>query len=159
LKNERSRLAGRAYAGAALAAILTLYLLATSPPDAMAHGVELSYSAREGIEITAGYDSGGAMAGAQVTVYAPGKPSEPWMSGACDESGRFFFVPDTDLPGTWEVRVRQAGHGDIVRIEVERGEVAAGGTTGFTTAQKIAMAAAITWGFAGTALYFRRRTR
>jgi len=125
----------------------------------MAHGVDLSYSAREGVEITAVYDSGGPIADGQVTVYAPGEPSRPWATGSCDESGRYFFVPDADLPGTWEVQVRKAGHGGIIRIEVEEGAVESGGSTGFSVLQKVIMSLAVIWGLVGTALFFLRRKK
>ncbi len=42
----------------------------------------------------------------------------PWLTGICDQQGRFSFTPDPDLPGTWDVQVRQAGHGDIIHIPV-----------------------------------------
>lgn len=155
-KSGCGRLAGAAFAGAA-ALVLALLILFLTAPTAAAHGVELSYDAREGIEITARFDSGDPMAEAQVTVYAPGEPSEPWLKGSCDEAGKFFFVPDPALPGTWEVQVRQAGHGGMIRIDVEEGNIEAGGPTGFTTLQKVVMALAVVWGCVGTALYFRRR--
>jgi len=150
----------RAGASAATAVLITgLLLLVLWAPAAMAHGVELSFSTSEGVEVTASYDSGEPLSGGQVTVYAPGEPSEPWLTGTCDEEGKYFFVPDAELPGTWEVKVRQAGHGDIIRIEVEDGAIESGGSTGFTVMQKVIMALAVLWGFAGTALYFRRRQK
>jgi nickel transport protein len=155
-EGRRGRRAGAVFAGAAVF-ILVLLPFALAAQHAAAHGVELSYSSREGIEIIARFDSGDPMADAQVTVYAPGEPSEPWLTGTCDEAGKFFFVPDPGLPGTWEVQVRQAGHGGLIRIEVEEGSMEAGGSTGFTTLQKVVMSLAVLWGFAGTALYFRRR--
>ena len=150
------RLAGAAFTGAA-ALVLALLLLSLTAQTAAAHGVELSYDARDGIEVTARYDSGDPMADAQVTIYEPGELSEPWLTGTCDEAGKFFFVPDPSLPGTWEVRVRQAGHGGLIRIEVEEGSIESGGSTGFTTLQKVVMALTVVWGCIGTALYFRRR--
>ena len=151
---------GRRRAGASAAAIALItvgLLLILGAPEAMAHGAELSYTTSEGVEITASYDNGEPMSEAQVTVYAPGEPSDPWLTGTCDEEGKFFFVPDTELPGTWEVKVRQAGHGDIISIEVEEGAVESGGSTGFTWLQKAIMSLAVLWGLAGTALFFRRR--
>ncbi|MDY6796644.1 MAG: carboxypeptidase regulatory-like domain-containing protein [Actinomycetota bacterium] len=152
---KRRRRAGASTA--AIALIITGLLLILGAPEAMAHGVAISYTTSEGIEIAACYDNGEPMSEAQVTVYAPGEPSDPWLTGTCDEEGKFFFVPDTELPGTWEVKVRQAGHGDIISIEVEEGAVESGGSTGFTWLQKAIMSLAVLWGLAGTALYFRRR--
>ena len=151
----RRRRVGASAAAAALITVLLLLVLGT--PAVMAHGVELSYRASEGVEVTTLYDSGEPLAEGQVTVYAPGEPSDPWLTGVCDDEGKFFFIPDVEIPGTWEVKVRQAGHGGIIRIEVEDGAVESGGTTGFTVLQKVVMALAVLWGLAGTALYFRRR--
>ncbi|MEJ2734862.1 MAG: hypothetical protein P8189_15060 [Anaerolineae bacterium] len=80
----------------------------------------------------------------------------PWLTGACDQEGRFVFTPDPDKPGTWDVQVRQAGHGDIVHIEIGAGASTSGGG-GFTTAQILLMAACVVWGCIGTALFFSRK--
>ncbi len=130
------------------------------PADvALAHGAELQYIERSAIEITARYDSGVPMANAQVAVFAPGSPAEPWLTGTCDSEGQFFFTPDPEIPGLWEVQVRLAGHGDLIRIEVAENTIGATGTTGFTSLQKLLMALSVIWGLIGTALYFSRRQR
>lgn len=123
----------------------------------LAHGVELEYYECSAIEVVARYDTGEPMAEAQVAVFAPGSPAEPWLTGFCDESGRYSFVPDPQIPGLWEVQVRQAGHGGRIRIEVGESGVDAPAVGGFTNAQKILMIAAVTWGLIGTALFFSRR--
>jgi nickel transport protein len=104
------------------------------------------------------YDTGEPLAGGQVTVYAPDDPTAPWLTGACDDEGRFVFTPDPDKPGTWDVQVRQAGHGDIVHIPIGAGVTSSGGG-GFSPAQIVLMAACVVWGFVGTALFFSRRNR
>lgn len=139
------------------AAILIAIGLLLLPLGAAAHGVELSYETVQGIEITARYDSGEPMAGGQVAVYSPDNPAEPWLTGTCDDSGKFFFTPDPEQPGLWEVQVRLAGHGDLIRIETGAGGGAAAGATGYTALQKLVMTLAVAWGLAGTALYFSRR--
>ncbi|HOL17660.1 MAG TPA: carboxypeptidase regulatory-like domain-containing protein [Bacillota bacterium] len=139
------------------AAILTAIGLLLLPNAAAAHGVELSYETVQGIEITARYDSGEPMAGGQVTVYAPDNPADPWLTGTCDDAGKFFFTPDPEQPGWWEVQVRLAGHGDLIRIETGAGGGPAADGTGFTTLQKLVMVLAVAWGLAGTALFFSRR--
>lgn len=123
----------------------------------LAHGVEIDYTERTAVEITARYDSGDPMAGAQVAVFAPDNPAEPWLTGVCDDLGRFYFVPDPQIPGLWEVQVRQAGHGALVRVEAGESGVAPPAAAGLTTAQKVLMAAAVIWGLIGTALFFSRR--
>lgn len=139
---------------------------------AIAHGVEIEYQAAQAITVMATYDSGEPMAEAQVAVFSPDNPSEPWMTGTTSEQGVFTFAPDASVLGDWEVQVRQAGHGDIVTIPVEENfaeggaggstdNVAAssGGTSSFTPLQKIVVMGAVVWGFVGTALFFMSRKK
>lgn len=141
-------------------AFAVAFIVLFSAQEVLAHGVELEYQESNAIEIIARYDTGEPMAEAQVAVFAPGSPAEPWLTGLSDESGRFYFVPDPQMPGLWEVQVRQAGHGGLIRVEVtetgENGDTppAAGG---FTFAQRVLMTAAVVWGLVGTALFFSRR--
>jgi nickel transport protein len=144
---------------------LTLSLVSAAP--VLAHGVAIEHRRTSAIEIRATYDSGEPMANAQVTVYAPDDPSTPWLKGTTTEEGTFVFVPDPDLTGDWDVKVRQSGHGDLVSIPVEKTEATAtsdeqaqasnswrGGN--YTPLQKLMMAALGIWGFIGTALFFAR---
>ena len=123
---------------------------------ALAHGARIEYTLSTTIELVATYDSGEPMAGAQVTVYAPDDLANAWLTGVCDDRGRFSFTPDPDKPGTWDVQVRQAGHGDIVHIAIGEG-VASSGGEGFSPAQIALMSACVIWGFVGTGLFFARR--
>ena len=151
----KSRSAGYA---CLVAVVVSICLLIIFPAgEALAHGVELEYIESNAIEVTACYDTGGPMAGAQVAVFAPGSPAEPWLTGTCDEDGKFFFVPDPEIPGLWEVQARLAGHGGLIRIEVDGSAVSPASTTGFIGPQKFLMIAAVIWGLFGTALYFSRR--
>ncbi|QQE66994.1 hypothetical protein GFS31_36990 [Leptolyngbya sp. BL0902] len=94
-----------------------------------AHGAKIEYQPINGIEVQARYDSGEPMRAAQVNVYAPDNPSEPWQTGVTDDDGRFVFSPDPSRPGNWEVMVRQAGHGDVVAIPVGEAPAAANAST------------------------------
>ncbi|MBT9163668.1 MAG: hypothetical protein DDT24_00588 [Chloroflexi bacterium] len=132
--------------------VLPLGLSAT----AFAHGVELEYRTGVIIEIFAAYDTGEPMSGAEIRVYAPDDPSTPWLTGACDENGRFSFMPDPSLPGMWSVQVRHMGHGGWIHIPVGDNMVRAGGT-GYTPLQLGLMAGSVVWGFIGTALFFWKR--
>lgn len=143
-------------AGAAIALALICAALVV-PAAALAHGVSLSYEPREGVEVVARFEGGSPMAGAQVAVFAPGEPAEPVETGVTDDEGRYFFTPDAERPGTWEVRIRDAGHGGLLRVQVEDDGVSGQADAGFSGLQKAAMAAAVSWGFVGTALYFRRK--
>lgn len=168
------------YSGSMLLALWLSWM-----PRALAHGSTIQFRKTEAIEIQARYDSGAPMREAQVTVYAPGDPSTPWLQGVTDQEGRFTFTPDFEQPGHWDVKVRQAGHGDIVSIPV--GEVAAATVAAedavagpadaaaapeaaaekvaraqwagraYTPLQKWTMGAVGIWGFVGTALFFTRR--
>ena len=124
---------------------------------ASAHGAKIDYTINVAVEIRAAYDTGTPMAGGQVTVYAPDAPSTPWLEGVCDEDGRFTFTPDPAIPGTWDVQVRQAGHGDIIHIPVGEDAAMSGSSGGYSVSQIIVMAICVIWGIAGTALYFSRR--
>lgn len=136
---------------------------------AFAHGVSIQYQKTEALEIQATYEGGVPMAGAQVSVYAPGEPSTPWVAGETDEQGHFVFVPDGAQTGNWEVRVRQSGHGKIVSISTQPDLPAttdsestsaawsSAPSQNYTPLQKTVMAAAGVWGCVGTALFFSRR--
>jgi len=134
-----------------------LLIILGLPMKAHAHGVRIEYTSSMAIEIVAKYDSGEPMSGAQVVVYAPDDLSTPWLTGVCDDEGRFTFTPDRSKPGTWDVKVRLAGHGGILHIPVGEDTVASGGTGGYSVLQIVLMVACVVWGIAGTALYFSRR--
>jgi len=136
--------------------LVALVLCPTLPLTAYAHGARIEYTVDVAVEIVATYDNGEPMSGAQVTIYAPDDLANPWLTGVCDDEGRFSFTPDTTKTGTWDVQVRQAGHGDIVHIPIEAGSVGTG-NGGITPLQIVLMAACVVWGSIGTALYFSRR--
>ncbi|UCC61326.1 MAG: carboxypeptidase regulatory-like domain-containing protein [Dehalococcoidia bacterium] len=122
-----------------------------------AHGAKIEYVVDMMVEIVAMYESGEPMSGAQVVVYAPDDISTPWLTGICDDEGRYSFKPDTSMAGTYDVQVRQAGHGDIVHIPVGDGGTASGSSGGYGVGQIALMSVCVVWGFIGTGLYFLRR--
>lgn len=155
-----------------VALICLLLALAHSP--VYAHGAKLDYTAQTRtvtvVDIYATFDSGDPMGGAQVVIYAPNDPVNPWQTGVCDEQGSFSFTPDPAIPGTWEIQARQSGHGAIAYVEigetagqpdsdVARIQVMTGSTSTFTPLQYTLMGASVVWGLVGTALYFSGRTR
>ncbi len=131
----------------------------------LAHGANIQYRSTEAISIQATYDDGTPMDKAQVVVYAPNDLVTPWLTGVTNEEGYFSFVPDSDLSGNWDVKVRQSGHGDIISIPLTEGKLSANangdipssGDSNYSPMQKIVMAAAGLWGFIGTALFFSRK--
>lgn len=141
----------------AIALLVSACLLVMGPAAAaFAHGVDITYGSTSAIQLTARYDTGQPVSGGDVIIYAPNDPTKPWATGKCDDNGVFTFTPDPSLQGTWDVQVRQAGHGGMVHIPVEGSAVQAG-DTGFTTGQIVIMSASLVWGLVGTALFFSRR--
>jgi nickel transport protein len=120
----------------------------------LAHGVAIEYRATQAYEIQAAYDTGAPMVDAQVAIYSPDEPSEPWLTGTTDAEGRFIFSPSR--AGHWEVQIRQAGHGDVLVIPVADGATRSGGTVPYTPLQKSLMIGSVLWGCLGTALFFSR---
>ena len=135
--------------------IVTLCLVL--PVNVYAHGARIEYTSNVEIEIVAKYDSGEPMGRAQVVVYAPDNLSTPWLTGICDDEGVFAFKPDSNKPGTWDIQVRQAGHGDIVHIPIGEGGATAGSSGGYSVIQIVLMSVCVIWGFTGTGLYFIRK--
>lgn len=127
------------------------------PTAVYAHGANVEYTSNIEIEIEARYDSGEPMAGGQVVVYAPDDATTPWLTGVCDDEGRFRFTPDNARPGIWDVQVRLAGHGDIVHIPVGEASSVTDSGGGYSSQQIALMSACVVWGSIGTALYFSRR--
>ena len=139
---------------AVLACILVVLYL---PNTIYAHGAKIEYTVSTSIDIVAKYDNGEPMSGGQVSIYAPDNPSTPWLTGVCDEQGRFSFTPDLSLPGTWDIQVRQAGHGDMIHIKIEEGSVSGESSGNYSVAQIEVMSVCVIWGLIGTALFFKRR--
>ena len=142
----------------------TLLALIAVPEKILAHGANIEYRQTPAITIEAKYDDGTPMANAQVVIYAPSDRATPWLKGTTNDAGNFSFVPDTTKEniGDWDIKVRQAGHGDITSIPISGERENAADTqlssTGarYTPSQKVFMAAAGVWGFIGTALFFSR---
>jgi len=127
---------------------------------ALAHAAFVSVSDSRAVTVRAYFDTGEPMAGAQIAIFAPDSPRQPWVMGAMDEDGRFTFVPSQ--PGRWMVQARQAGHGAVNYFEWEAGE-AFEREADFTQSaslswiQKLIIVGSLGWGCVGTALYVLRR--
>lgn len=154
---------------------LTLGLAGWTLP-AIAHGLTVEHRQVSSVEIEARFETGEPMAQAQVLVYAPANPAEPWQQGTTDDQGRFSFTPDQTQPGSWEVMVRQAGHGAVTTIPIEdpssENSASDPGTeaesesnslispsTGLSPVQQGITIGSVIWGFIGTALFFARGKR
>jgi len=141
-----------------LTILLGLLLIFGIAGTAFAHGSKIVYTIDVTVNLQAMYDTGEPMAGGQVVIYAPDDPSTPWLTGTCDEEGRFSFTPDPSKPGTWDVQVRQSGHGDMVHIVIGKEGAPTQGSSGFNPLQIALTGACVVWGFVGTALFFSRRS-
>lgn len=128
---------------------------------ANAHGAVIDYNMTNAIEIQSRYDTGTPLANAEVMIYAPNNPSEPWKTGKTDEQGNFVFIPDSEITGYWEVKVRQAGHGGLISIPVDT-ETAITNTSSaqhsasLSPWQRGLMIGSVIWGCVGTALFFMK---
>lgn len=156
--------------------LLALTLTSGAAP-ALAHGVTVEHHQVSNVELEARFDNDEPMANAQVLVYAPGNPTDVWQQGTTDDQGRFSFTPDSSQPGTWEVMVRQAGHGVLTTILVADStsgsepaatpatEAEAGANSlissdvALSPVQRGITIGSVIWGFIGTALFFARGKR
>ena len=150
--------------------LLVMLLALAAPENLCAHGAMIDVSQTTGVVIQAGYDTGQPMSEAQVTVYAPDNPATPWKTGQTDADGRFSFVPDPAIPGTWAIQARQAGHGAMGHIRIDSPRDAPSEPSshvlshpetrlpsGVTPWQRALMIGSVVWGCVGTALFFSRR--
>lgn len=160
-----------------LVLVLTLVLaLVVAPVPADAHGAQVeavvvrNVAVSHRVDVRATYHSGRPMAGAGVSVFAPGDAENPWLTGACDDSGGFSFEPPPEMSGEWVVRVVHQGHGGVVTIAIEAAAVGDGSIADpaviraeasssphLSTLQRVLMGASVVWGLLGTALFFSRR--
>jgi nickel transport protein len=107
--------------------IATLAFLAAVglPTSALAHSVETDYLVNGStLDFQSIYSTGEPLDGAEVTIYAPNNPDQPWAEITADAEGRFNFTPDVSIPGNWEVVIRQDGHGDIWTVPVTSAGIA-----------------------------------
>lgn len=118
-----------------------------------AHGVTIDYRLESAVHIVAAYDTGEPMAEAQVAVFSPDDKQNPWLVGTTDENGEFSFTPDMTLMGEWDIQVRQAGHGDMIHLDLSGNTNT---SNSLTVPQIVLISLSILWGCVGTALYFKR---
>lgn len=158
---------------------LVIFSLTTA--KVLAHGSIINYQTKEAIEIDAKFDDGKPMTNAQVIIYSPTNPTQPWLKGMTDDKGKFVFTPDFSVAGDWTVKVRSAGHGNVINIPIksvssvqtddvnssqssppqENNQIVKSQspktTSSPTMMQKLMMVATGVWGFVGTALFFSRK--
>lgn len=142
---------------------MAFVLGAILPQAALPHAAFVTAQEVQAISIRGQYDTGTPMDGAQVIVYAPDNPAQPWTTGTADDLGRFLLFPDRSLTGRWTVQMRQAGHGAVVYVEIgaaEGAQIAPMSTArsqGPGLIQRLVMMALVAWGALGTVLFFWRR--
>lgn len=105
-----------------IAILFALGLLLTTAMPVFGHGVVVEHTRDPdtgNITVTAAYDTGELLDDAQVAIFAPDDPAEPWQTATTDTDGEYTFSPDYDNEGFWAVQVRKAGHGGLVNIELD----------------------------------------
>jgi len=131
------------------------FVLAVAAYPVFSHGVNVIWELRgDSVHVTGSFDDGQPMDNAQVTVFSGAAPSEPYLTGVTDESGKFSFLPDRVESENWDVQLRKAGHGEIVHISLSDAPTMQGGHGRFSVMQIVLMAVCVVWGFTGTALFF-----
>ena len=117
--------------------LLMILAIASIPSKAFAHAIQTNYllfselasqsrdnldtrleATQQGLEIQSTFSTEEPVQEAEVSVYAPNNPDEPWMVGYTDEEGKFSFIPDTSIEGDWEIAIIQEGHEDYLTIPV-----------------------------------------
>jgi nickel transport protein len=99
-----------------LVSFFSLLNLLILQPNTHAHAIKIIPEISQAISLQAEYESGLPMQQAQVIVYAPNQPNKPWMQGMTNQDGKFIFIPDGKLSGNWQIKVSQAGHGNIINV-------------------------------------------
>ncbi|MBL1210882.1 MAG: carboxypeptidase regulatory-like domain-containing protein [Geminocystis sp. GBBB08] len=146
-----------------------------------AHGSVINYQQKQVIEIDAKYDNGIPMENAQVIIYSPSDTTQPWLKGITDGKGKFVFTPDFSQGGNWTIKIRSAGHGNVITIPIKSSSIPENNQinspsvsqpqennpilksqssniiSSLTMTQKLTMAITGVWGFVGTALFFSRK--
>lgn len=142
----------------------------TYSPKTFAHGSNITYKTTKAVEITAKYENKTPMREAQVVIYAPDNPAQPWLKGMTNEEGKFTFIPNRKITGNWSIKVRLAGHGTMINIPIESSEIEnsneikklnisnQNNNPNLTTLQKLMMSLTGIWGLIGTALFFSRKS-
>lgn len=138
--------------------LLALLLLINS--TAYAHGTKISCDEKKVYSIKATFDDGTELKNAQVIIFSPKDPKNPWGKGVTDDTGNYEFVPDTSIEGKWTIQIRQAGHGGVINIDTTtKGNSSISNGNNMSTSTKIIVVISVVWGFIGTALFFLRRKK
>lgn len=138
--------------------IVSLIFVLNNSNFVYGHGAEIEYTKSTAYKITAEFDSGKPMSNAQIIIYAPDNPKEPWEVGKSNEEGVYLFTPDTSKKGQWFIQARLASHGASINIDIDESTLVSD-TSGYSNGQMILMLASLVWGCIGTALYFKNGYR
>lgn len=130
---------------------------------AFGHGAVIDYTIQPQVNLVARYDSGEPMTAANVTIYSPANPTEPWQTLTTDDQGRIQFSPDPSQPGEWAVKVREAGHGGLVTLNIGDSDsnlafASSSPSSDLNPLQQGVVVASVIWGCVGTSLYFARKS-
>ncbi|MEA5535680.1 hypothetical protein [Crocosphaera sp. XPORK-15E] len=86
--------------------------------ETLAHTMQTNYLFSDKLEFQTVYSTDEVAKNADVIIFAPNDTEKPWLESTTDEQGRFAFLPDTSIPGDWEVQIIDEGHGEILIVPV-----------------------------------------
>ncbi len=139
--------------------LLPAVLLMLAAP-VFGHGARVTWEILgDSIHILASFDNGQPLSLAQVTVFSGAAPSVPYLVGMTDGNGEFSFLPDKEESLSWDIQVREAGHGDIVSATLSEDSAVDNEQGRFTTLQIVLMSTCVVWGFVGTAFFFASKRK
>lgn len=97
-----------------------LGLALAMPGAAWAHDVSYELRGSGQVRVAFSYQDGAPMAGAAMSVFAPGSDALPDISGVTDAAGEVRLTAGRD--GVWRIEARDAeGHSGRARVEVTHG--------------------------------------
>ena len=82
--------------------------LVITPKIVLAHAIQTNYLLESDtleIQSVFGAIEESPNPNAQVTIYAPNNPEQPWLETQTDGNGEFSFKPDFELQGEWAVEI------------------------------------------------------
>jgi nickel transport protein len=102
-----------------ICSLILLLGLVVFPGKAFAHAVETDYRlVSDALEIQAIFSTGEFFHDADIVVYSPDDPTQPWLEGLTDQDGKFLFHPEESMFGEWAIEIGEGNHWDRLEIPV-----------------------------------------
>lgn len=137
----------------------SLCLVLMTPALLAAHGLVVEVqTAPPAVVLRARYDNAEPAGRADVTVYRPESPSNPYQSGSTDAQGAFAFVPSA--PGEWRAVVDDGfGHRSEVSVEWSGTETPSAAAAQVSTWKDALTGVSLLLGLTGVWLWRQSRQR